>query len=251
MSWYRRQLAEGQTFRCSSCGRIKRVKYVPTSTLCRSCAAKTAAKKRRAVPNVPVSITDNIVVTTAVENRLMTEAEKVTPVLPPFRQEDTANSVKATFWALFIIVGTFYFLMEKKNDILVWLALLGTAILLHFVIWVLMMKPRSERKKREAERLAQLVLKKQELAKQRQERIEERDQFYASPEWNMLRKQAIKKGGRICAECGRKIRKDNDITVDHIRPRSKYPDLALKIENLRVLCRSCNSRKGDREFEEF
>ena len=47
------------------------------------------------------------------------------------------------------------------------------------------------------------------------------------------------------------FRKDSDITVDHIKPRSKYPELALEIENLRVLCRSCNSKKGGKEFEEL
>ncbi len=67
----------------------------------------------------------------------------------------------------------------------------------------------------------------------------------------MIRKQVIKQKGRVCAECGRRIRKDGDITVDHIKPRSKYPDLSLEIENLRVLCRPCNSKKGSREFEEY
>ena len=66
----------------------------------------------------------------------------------------------------------------------------------------------------------------------------------------MIRRQVIKQKGRVCAECGHRILKNNDITVDHIKPRSKYPELSLKIENLRVLCRSCNAKKGAQEFEE-
>jgi 5-methylcytosine-specific restriction endonuclease McrA len=33
------------------------------------------------------------------------------------------------------------------------------------------------------------------------------------------------------------------LTVDHIKPRSKYPALALVLSNLRVLCRRCNSSR--------
>ena len=43
---------------------------------------------------------------------------------------------------------------------------------------------------------------------------------------------------------------DDDVTVDHKKPRSKYPSLALKRDNLRVLCRVCNSRKGAGEWIE-
>lgn len=242
MSYYRRQLAEGQTFRCASCRRIKRVKYVPTSDLCRRCAAK----KRRSVPNVPVSITDNLIVTTAVEKRLEKEAHKVIPDLPPFRQEEIAFWVELTFWALFIVL-TVYMMGSKELNILVWLALLGTGILLHFVIRGMMAKPRREREKRVAECREQLALKKRELAEQRQERIEEKQEFYSSPEWTILRERVIQEEGRNCAKCQKFIKDDNDVTIDHILPRSKYPDFALKRDNLQVLCRQCNSAKRDHE----
>ena len=45
---------------------------------------------------------------------------------------------------------------------------------------------------------------------------------------------------RCCACCG----STEDITIDHIIPLSKGGDDELN--NLRLLCRSCNSRKGDR-----
>jgi 5-methylcytosine-specific restriction endonuclease McrA len=43
-----------------------------------------------------------------------------------------------------------------------------------------------------------------------------------------------------CQECG----SWHDLTVDHVIPESKGGPTTL--ENLRVLCQPCNSRKGDR-----
>lgn len=50
----------------------------------------------------------------------------------------------------------------------------------------------------------------------------------------------IERDGYECACCG----STEDITIDHIIPLSKGGDDELN--NLRLLCRSCNSRKGDR-----
>lgn len=96
------------------------------------------------------------------------------------------------------------------------------------------------------ERLAAVNARVAALAEERQRRIDEADAFYASAEWKLLRDEVIKDQGRVCRDCGITIRNDADVTVDHIQPRSKYPDLALARDNLRVLCRSCNSKKGDR-----
>ena len=85
-----------------------------------------------------------------------------------------------------------------------------------------------------------------ELVRERADKYEPRERFYGSPEWRSLRESVIKEEGRICNDCGRRIRRVIDITVDHIRPRSRYPRLALQRNNLQVLCRSCNSSKGDR-----
>lgn len=55
-----------------------------------------------------------------------------------------------------------------------------------------------------------------------------------------LRKRVMERDGYACTECGC----TNDLTLDHIHPWSKGgPDA---YENLRVLCRPCNSRKGAR-----
>lgn len=86
------------------------------------------------------------------------------------------------------------------------------------------------------------------LAKERKKRLDETRQFYSSTEWQQVRKQVIQRDGNVCYECGKIIQ--YDITVDHILPRSKYPDLALDVNNLRVLCRRCNSKKGTNDWNE-
>jgi 5-methylcytosine-specific restriction endonuclease McrA len=36
----------------------------------------------------------------------------------------------------------------------------------------------------------------------------------------------------------------SSFAIDHIKPLSKYPELAVTLSNLRLLCHSCNLRKG-------
>jgi 5-methylcytosine-specific restriction endonuclease McrA len=84
----------------------------------------------------------------------------------------------------------------------------------------------------------------EELARERQRQIDETNTFYASSEWRLVREQVIQEQGRVCQECRSRITDDFDLTVDHIKPRSKFPELALDKSNLQVLCRRCNSAKG-------
>ncbi|WP_374684733.1 HNH endonuclease [Scandinavium hiltneri] len=51
----------------------------------------------------------------------------------------------------------------------------------------------------------------------------------------MLKKYAAK-----CVYCGRSRRDGVKLHVDHIKPRSKYPQLALEFSNFQVLCENCN-----------
>jgi 5-methylcytosine-specific restriction endonuclease McrA len=83
-----------------------------------------------------------------------------------------------------------------------------------------------------------------DLAEIRKQEIEEQQRFYNSPEWKDLRRHVLRERPHVCELCGRRIYRENDVTVDHIKPRSKFPELDLDKSNLQVLCRRCNSSKG-------
>jgi len=68
------------------------------------------------------------------------------------------------------------------------------------------------------------------------------EKFYSSMEWRSLREKIFKNKLKKCVKCGSKY----DLEVDHIKPRSKYPDLALSFDNLQILCKKCNVTKGNR-----
>jgi len=73
----------------------------------------------------------------------------------------------------------------------------------------------------------------------------EYEAFYRTDEWKRLRQLVIERDGPFCRHCERRVRlEDDDITVDHIKPRSLFPEAALDPENLQVLCRRHNSAKG-------
>lgn len=73
-------------------------------------------------------------------------------------------------------------------------------------------------------------------------------EFYNSQEWKTVRYQALKKYGARCQCCGSTPRDGVQMHVDHIKPRSKYPHLALDVNNLQILCEPCNM--GKRAWDE-
>lgn len=73
------------------------------------------------------------------------------------------------------------------------------------------------------------------------------DIFASSPKWKALRRNVLAAYGHKCLRCGSTKR----ITVDHIKPRSKYPELALDFSNLQVLCWPCNKAKSYRDETDY
>lgn len=71
------------------------------------------------------------------------------------------------------------------------------------------------------------------------------DGFLASKAWKRLRLQALNKHGRKCQCCGSSPATGATLNVDHILPRRLFPALALRIDNLQVLCGDCNEGKGN------
>lgn len=240
-NWYLR-LAKAYPFKCSSCGRSRYLKSIPTSSICRRCAAKKHRDQ-----NVPVSITDKITVTTNVAKRLESQATSDTWKDIPFTRTEAGQDTKQLLVFLFCVVSGFFVShwIFREPSFGAGLFYFGWAFGLPYLFHRKIEHDLAPLRK---ERQDGIALRTRELAEERQKRYEEEQLFYSSPEWSRLRDLVIKEEGRVCVECQRDIKEDIDVTVDHIRPRSKYPDLALKRENLRVLCRQCNSRKKDREW---
>lgn len=71
--------------------------------------------------------------------------------------------------------------------------------------------------------------------------------FYDSREWLDLRYRVLNKSGGSCKLCGCRGTPENPIQVDHIKPRSLHPELALVESNMQVLCQSCNKGKSNKD----
>lgn len=71
--------------------------------------------------------------------------------------------------------------------------------------------------------------------------------FYTSWEWAEVRYKALNKYGAKCMLCSA----TKNIQVDHIKPRSKYPSLALELDNLQILCGQCNKGKSNKDETDF
>jgi hypothetical protein len=98
-----------------------------------------------------------------------------------------------------------------------------------------------------SKRLVLVRVRLTRLVEERNRRMDDAEAFYESPEWEAVRAAIIEEQGSSCRDCGAAIDSDGEVTVGHRLPRSEYPHLALSRDNLRVLCRSCNSRKRGRE----
>jgi hypothetical protein len=70
-------------------------------------------------------------------------------------------------------------------------------------------------------------------------------EFLTSYAWRTLRMQALKKYGAVCMCCGDSPANGAVMNVDHIKPRKHFPQLALAISNLQILCGACNQGKAN------
>lgn len=72
--------------------------------------------------------------------------------------------------------------------------------------------------------------------------------FYESKAWKLLRAKVLKKYGRQCMKCGDS---QGIIQIDHIKPRSKWPELELVFDNMQVLCKPCNTEKSNKNCADY
>ena len=68
--------------------------------------------------------------------------------------------------------------------------------------------------------------------------------FYQTEAWIIRRDETLAKYGKKCQKCG--ATPPVPIEVDHIKPRSHYPELQLDPDNLQVLCKQCNIEKSNK-----
>ncbi|XHB95540.1 HNH endonuclease [Lactococcus garvieae] len=77
-----------------------------------------------------------------------------------------------------------------------------------------------------------------------------RHRFYCSGEWRRVRKQVIERDNNECQWCKAEGRVTTasraTLEVDHIKELEIYPELALKINNLRTLCHDCHNKRHNR-----
>lgn len=72
--------------------------------------------------------------------------------------------------------------------------------------------------------------------------------FYETRAWRELRLQILQRDGWVCRYCGGRA-PIVPLHVDHIKPRSRFPELELEAMNLQVLCEDCNIGKGAKMFK--
>lgn len=76
-------------------------------------------------------------------------------------------------------------------------------------------------------------------------KVKDKTDFLQTKEWAILRHQAFAKYGNQCACCGIGPEQGAILHVDHIKPRSLYPELESCIDNLQILCQLCNVGKSN------
>jgi len=77
------------------------------------------------------------------------------------------------------------------------------------------------------------------------------DEFLRSYEWRRVRMMALKKYGAVCQCCGASPATGAVMNVDHIKPRKLFPNLALDVSNLQILCHDCNHGKGNWDMTDW
>jgi 5-methylcytosine-specific restriction endonuclease McrA len=103
---------------------------------------------------------------------------------------------------------------------------------------------RLSKSERKAARKAKELRRKQNRRKENRAKLSSPADFYETREWRELRYKVLRKFGFKCMACGSGTEK-GPLHVDHIKPRSYFPELELEFENLQVLCGDCNIGKSN------
>lgn len=87
--------------------------------------------------------------------------------------------------------------------------------------------------------------------RRRERKAKSDDDFYKSQTWRELRFAALRLSDGRCLLCGARASDGVRLQVDHIKPRSKYPEYERDLDNLQVLCEDCNYGKSNYDETDF
>lgn len=74
--------------------------------------------------------------------------------------------------------------------------------------------------------------------------------------WLAFRRRYLKnhpsnhEGYYTCYLCGKWV-KSNEVELDHVKSRSRHPELVFDESNIRFSCHECNFKKGSRDPKEI
>ncbi len=214
-----------ELFKCRECNRSKPRNYFISDSLCKKCAAK----RRTPTSNYKINLGNEIEITSSTHKRLYNIANRTRISNIEFFGKLLLNLSFIISFLCFIDIKWICFWHPSCDISILFTLTLGV---ISYIGMNLIPKQK---------RIKKQILK---LAINRKEKLLEYENFYISTEWKTLRKEIIHQSEPICKICGKIIKRKINLTVDHIKPRSKHPHLALNPLNMQILCRRCNSSKG-------
>lgn len=228
----------GTCRKCGWTGKDWGFKYHGYCKKCHTEWRKEKAEERRRLkpPNHNIEISDGVVITRNVRERIKEQAQRDVPHTRRMMLSVYCGGLAMYASLIAILALVFTVGLYPKYALF-----LGSCAVVGFILFQIC--DRIEHGEA-AKRMPKVNTRLEELARARKKQIDETNAFYSSSEWRLVREQVIQEQGRVCQECRRRITEDSDVTVDHIKPRSKFPQLALEKSNLQVSCRRCNSAKG-------
>lgn len=244
---------------CRICGEVKKksqfryIKYFDSHhSICKMCESKEKRKKKKeteqhikehgVTPKVLANMETKVDPNAKEQAKKAIIKKKPTSEVTPYKNVKTLNSVCGVIW----IPALIFVIYTLLNNLYLYAAMSVLVTLLFGLIVKELNKAYVEGIDEEI--FTEYVSIRQDLVDQEIRDRKEYSKFYSTTEWRLTRDSFLKtqkreKGFYICNYCKRQF-SDWNITVDHYKPRSKFPELALDINNLRVACRSCNSSKG-------
>jgi len=80
---------------------------------------------------------------------------------------------------------------------------------------------------------------------------EQEDKLKARIIMTHIRRFIIPFYGYVCMKCGAIPPDKRDLHIDHIKPKSKYPELEFDLFNMQLLCKDCNWEKSNRHETDY